>query len=191
MPAQPSQPTIPEMTVLPVIPSAGFYLAAGTVSVDPARRKVLIIHDRDDGVHKLPRGHKDWGEPLETAAERETFEETGFRATLLPVPLSTRATLPTRALSDPTHPLHEAATRATVERGGDLLLAGSARLTEPFALMQHYQPDGSLAVVLWYVAVADSTAAPAAGRTQMPDENYEPLWVAYDEAAGMMVNSAC
>jgi 8-oxo-dGTP pyrophosphatase MutT (NUDIX family) len=186
----PAQPTIPELTVLPVIPSAGFYLAAGTVTVDLVRRKVLIIHDRDDGVYKLPRGHKDWGEPLETAAERETFEETGFRATLLPVPLSTRATLPSQALSDPTHPLHEAAKRARVEKGGDLLFAGSAWLTEPFALMQHYQPIGSLAVVLWYVGVADSTAAPVA-RTQMPDENYEPLWVAYDEAAGMMVNFAC
>ncbi|KAK1753356.1 hypothetical protein QBC47DRAFT_386198 [Echria macrotheca] len=178
---------VPPLTVLPLLGSSSFYLAAGTVTLDRLHRKVLIIYDRRDQSHKLPRGHKDWGESLEAAALRETFEETGYHAALLPIPLPTRATAPRGAAKDPFHPLHPAASAARYHCSGDLMLGGSARLAEPFALMQHYQPDGSLAVVLWFVAEADSLAKPAEG-TQGLDEDYEALWVDYAVAPGLMVN---
>lgn len=178
-----------QLTTPSLLSSTDFYLACGTVTVDPARRKVLIILDRQTGTYKLPRGRKDWGETLEATAERETLEETGVCCTLLPVPLSTRATLPSLALRDPSHPLHAAARGARfADAAGDVLAAGSALLAEPFALMQHVQPlAGPLAVVLWYVAIADSSA-PLAQGTQMADEDYEARWVAYGEAAALMVN---
>jgi hypothetical protein len=106
------------------------------------------------------------------------------------VPLSTRASQPALALSDPSFPYHAEAKAARYTEEGYILLANSARLTEPFALMQHYQADGTLAVVLWHVGVADSTAEPVIG-TQMDGENYETLWVAYDEALGSMAKSVC
>ena len=178
-----SQATI---TIPSLIPATDFYLASGTITLDPKQHKVLIILDRAAGTYKLPRGRKDWGEHLEATAVRETLEETGAHCTLLPVPLSTRATCPTTA-SDPNHAFHAAAQTARFSSDGDVLLPGSARVVEPVAVMQHRQANGALAVVLWYVAVADSSAPLAAG-TQMADEDYEALWVGYDEGARVMVN---
>jgi 8-oxo-dGTP pyrophosphatase MutT (NUDIX family) len=182
-----SQPQIPPLTISPLIPSSHFYLAAGTVTIDPSCRKILILYDRHDSSYKLPRGHTDWGESPSASALRETFEETGFGAALLPVCLQTRATVPSSALVDPSHPYHEAAKTARWDDSGDLVVA---RLTEPFALMQHYQPDGSLAVVFWYVAVADSEVLQAT-ETQGVEEDYEALWVGWAGAEEMMVNSVC
>ncbi|KAG7095100.1 hypothetical protein E1B28_005887 [Marasmius oreades] len=42
----------------------------------------------------LPKGRKDAGESLEAAAIRETFEETGYPNTYLPITLPTRAPMP-------------------------------------------------------------------------------------------------
>jgi len=176
-----------------VLPASAFYLASGTVTVDQTTRQILIIRNRATGTYQLPRGHKDWGEPLQTTAIRETFEETGARATLLPVPLSTRCTAPSTAADDPSHPYHGTAKAARFDPSGDVLLGGNmeTRLTEPFALMQHRQPNGAWAVVLWYVAVADSRQPLACG-TQMADElDYEAEWVDYGQAAGLMVNADC
>jgi 8-oxo-dGTP pyrophosphatase MutT (NUDIX family) len=173
------------------LPSTDFYLAAGTVTIDPVERKVLIIHDIPTNTFQLPRGRKDWGENLAETAVRETFEETGCRPRLLAVPLSTRATVPQAALTDSTHPAHAAARLARFdEETGDLLVAGTARLAEePIALMLHYQANGALAVVSWYVGVADSHSQRRLG-TQMADEEYEPRWVGYDEAVSLMVDRA-
>lgn len=69
-----------------------------------------------------------------------------------------------------------------------MVVAGSARLAEePFGVMQHYQDSGALAVVAWFVAVADSAGERREG-TQMADENYESRWVGYPEAEGLMVD---
>ncbi|KAK3940890.1 NUDIX hydrolase domain-like protein [Diplogelasinospora grovesii] len=164
-----------------LLSSSEFYLASGTVTLDLVRHKVLVIRDRISGTYSLPRGRKDWGETLEGTAERETYEETGARAKLLPVPLATRSTPPQSR--DPTHgPDQQALETAQIDTD-----VWRALLTEPAALMQHFQPNGALAVVLWYVAAADSTLALACG-TQMADENFESSWVDYDDAAGMMVN---
>ncbi|KAK4201697.1 hypothetical protein QBC40DRAFT_51702 [Triangularia verruculosa] len=161
--------------------SPDFYLASGTVTVDLPRRKVLVLHDLPTSTYHLPRGRKDWSEPLESTAIRETYEEAGCTATLLPVPLSTRCTPPS------THPQLPT---ARFDPSGDVLLPNTARLTEPIALMQHSQKkNGALAIVLWYVAIGDSQAQ-LAKETQMSDEEYEALWVGFDDAPGMMVNSA-
>ncbi|KAK4653056.1 hypothetical protein QC762_504645 [Podospora pseudocomata] len=165
--------------------SSDFYLASGTITVDLPARKVLIIYDLTSKTYYLPRGRKDWSEPLEATAIRETYEEAGCTATLLPVPLSTRCTPPS---STSTH--NPQLQKARFDPSGDVLLPNTARLTEPIALMQHPQKkNGALAIVLWYVAIGDSTL-PLAKETQMSDEQFEALWVGFEDGPGMMVNHA-
>ncbi|KAK0716673.1 hypothetical protein B0T21DRAFT_352089 [Apiosordaria backusii] len=173
--------------------SSDFYLASGTVTVDLPRRKVLIIHELASNTYYLPRGRKDWSEPLEATAIRETYEESGCSASLLPVPLSTRCTPPSHNPPPPTSNVTRTQLElknARFDPSGDLLLPNTARLTEPIALMQHLQKkNNALAVVLWYVATGDSQV-PLAKETQMADEEYGALWVSFEEAPKMMVNSA-
>ncbi|OAQ99151.1 hypothetical protein LLEC1_02398 [Akanthomyces lecanii] len=125
--------------------SDGFVISCGTVTVDLAASKVLLIRSRGTGECYLPKGRKDIGESLQDAALRETWEETGVHAHLLPVPITTRATVPT----------------ATAAAGG--------RMT-----------NGVLKVIFWFVAAADSTATRDNG-TQQEDEDFDALWVGWDE----------
>ena len=56
---------------------------------------MLCYHTADD-YYFLPKGRKDVNEPLTTAAEREGFEESGYRCRLLPLPIVTSQTQPAR-----------------------------------------------------------------------------------------------
>lgn len=56
-------------------------------------RVVLCYHSRDN-YYFLPKGRKNANEPHNQAAEREGFEETGYRNRLLPLPFKHRATDP-------------------------------------------------------------------------------------------------
>lgn len=135
---------------------------------------MLIIRDRTNGEYKLPRGRKDWDETLEAAAERETFEESGVRCRLLPVPVQTRATPPKQ------HPL---LSMAAFNDSGEVSLG--VPLTEPFALMQHFQDNGALSVVFFFVASADSRVA-FTGNTQNWDEDYEAVWVPFGDVETLL-----
>jgi len=108
------------------------------------------------------------------AAERETLEETGVEAKVLPVPVETRAT------ADKGHPLYEL---AQFDSSGDI--TSGIDLAEPIALMMEYQPDGALAVTFWFVAAADSVVEMRQG-TQMEDEDYEASWVDFNTASELM-----
>lgn len=178
--AAPPSPLEP-LTIEPFIGSSQFYIGCGTLTVDPAARKYLAIHDAAEGDLHLPRGRKDWGERMEATAERETFEESGFRTRLLPSHMTTRATAPRHAGADPSHPHHAVLRAARFSAGGDLA-SSAAGLTEPFALVPHFQPGGTLAVVFFFLGLGDSTAArvPGAESGQMEDEEYDAVWLDYD-----------
>lgn len=75
-------------------PSERCTISCGTVCVDPRTSKVLIIFNRRLGIWQLPKGRKNIGEDLQSAALRETYEETGVRADLLPLKIRTRSTTP-------------------------------------------------------------------------------------------------
>lgn len=76
------------------IPSERCTISCGTACVDPKASKVLIIFNRRLGIWQLPKGRKDIGETLHSAALRETYEETGVRASLFPLLIQTRCTKP-------------------------------------------------------------------------------------------------
>ncbi|KAF4453151.1 nudix domain-containing protein [Fusarium austroafricanum] len=130
-----------------------FVISCGTVTVDIKRSKVLLIRWRKTGEIMLPKGRKDRSERLEQTALRETFEETGIHAQLLPVGIDTLATPP---------PLVDAEGRREAA-------------TEPIALSQRVDHQGILKVIFWYVAEADSTVTPVDG-TQQQDEDFETIW---------------
>ncbi|KAF8329943.1 NUDIX hydrolase domain-like protein [Amanita rubescens] len=73
--------------------SESFVISCGTVTLDIDPSKVLVIHLRKTGEYCLPKGRKDVGEQLEATAVRETYEETGYVIELLPLQLTTLATL--------------------------------------------------------------------------------------------------
>ncbi|RDL36702.1 Uncharacterized protein BP5553_06054 [Venustampulla echinocandica] len=69
-----------------------FVISCGTITLDPVEAKMLLIRWKKNGEVFLPKGRKNIGETLENAAIRETYEETGFRVTLLPLRIPTLAT---------------------------------------------------------------------------------------------------
>lgn len=105
----------------------------------------------------LPKGLKNIGETLEDAAVRETYEETGFRVIMLPLPIPTLATPGIAA-----------------EKANELS-------AEPIAFSQRLTSDNTLKLIFWLSAKGDSTATPASG-TQEEGEEFDPVWVDLDSA---------
>ncbi|KAJ9296720.1 hypothetical protein DTO271G3_4919 [Paecilomyces variotii] len=139
----------------PLVVIHAFIISCGTVTVDPIQRKVLLIRSKKTGDFVLPKGRKNIGETLEDAALRETYEETGFRVALYPLPIPTLAT------------------PATVED----TLDDSSVVTEPVAVSQRMR-DGKLKIIFWFAARGDATATADAG-TQEEWEDFESIWVDY------------
>jgi 8-oxo-dGTP pyrophosphatase MutT (NUDIX family) len=106
---------------------------------------------------RLSEGRKNIGESLLEAAVRETYEETGFRVTILPLRIPTLAT-----------------PKATVEQVNELN-------TEPIAFSQRLTDNDTLKLIFWFSAQGDSTAAPDVG-TQEEGEDFDPIWVDLDSA---------
>ena len=133
-----------------------FCISCGTVTLDTARAKILLIRWSENQEIYLPKGRKNIGETLEDAALRETYEETGSRVTLFRLPVPTLATL-----------------------AGDVEAVGQmSATTEPVAISQRLVHD-KLKIIFWFAARGDSTAVPETG-TQQEGEDFEPLWVDLD-----------
>ena len=90
---------------------------------------VLCRHSADK-YWFLPKGRRDAGEASNAGAEREGFEESGYRNRLLPVPLETRQPLP-----------HNVAAEAV-----------SPFVTDPLVMEMAPVRDRSQYVLFWYVA---------------------------------------
>jgi ADP-ribose pyrophosphatase YjhB (NUDIX family) len=129
-----------------LLSSDRFVISCGTVPLDLRHRKILLIREAYTKEIFLPKGRKNENECLRTAALRETYEETGYPATILPLKLPTHATNRTR---DEEH-------------------------TEPIAITQRVT-KGVLKIIFWYAASVDFRAFPDLG-TQQEGENFESLW---------------
>jgi len=133
-----------------------FVISCGTVTFDLKEAKVLLIRCRTNNECMLPKGRKNVGETLEETALRETWEETGYEATLLALRNRTQATSPSVS---------------------DLM---SLINTEPIYMSQR-NSDGMFKIIFWYVATGDSTVDEQQ-RPQQPNEDFETKWTPCDEA---------
>lgn len=78
---------------LPVVAnfdSAHLTIGAGVAIFHTATARVVVCYHSIDGYWFLPKGRRDAGEDSGTGAEREGFEESGYRNRLLPIPLHHR-----------------------------------------------------------------------------------------------------
>lgn len=129
-----------------------FVVSCGTVTLDLHSSKVLLIRWRSPDGHfelMLPKGRKNIAETLEQAALRETLEETGYEASLLPLPIQTLAT-----------------SNGTFKQG-DLV-------TEP-ACVTERNSGNVRKIIFWFAAHADSTAAHQ-GQMLQEGEDFEAVW---------------
>ncbi|KAG6879771.1 hypothetical protein C0992_011816 [Termitomyces sp. T32_za158] len=146
--------------------SENFMLGAGMVIIQPSTHKLVLVYDTEHKHWFFPRGRKDIGESLETTVLREAYEESGYRATFLPLFTPTHAPSPP---SDPaarirpnTESLYTTITHWPARRGG-----------------RHVPGEY---MTFWYAGQIPPDAVHETG-TGMPDEQaYTSHIVTYEEA---------
>ncbi|KAF8742617.1 hypothetical protein AX14_003249 [Amanita brunnescens Koide BX004] len=143
--------------------SESFVISCGTVTLDIDQSKVLVIYLRKTGEYCLPKGRKNVGEQLEAASVRETYEETGYNVELLPLQLTTLATLP----------------------GHDSRFTITGGTTEPVAVTQRTN-QGVLKIIFWYAARGDSSAIRQMNTTDQVDEDFDAVWCPMDEVVQLL-----
>ncbi|KAI0055527.1 hypothetical protein BV25DRAFT_1873080 [Artomyces pyxidatus] len=145
-------------------PAHDFLICAGAIlfSAPPSPSQPLQLCLLFHTVRKewlLPKGRKDRDEDVARTATRETFEETGFPCTLLPVNLPTRAPAPGSQTKD-----HVELVEAS---------------TEPFMVTMRHVSETNVKMIWWYVAVRTGDKVPG---TQTDVETYESQFFDVDEA---------
>jgi ADP-ribose pyrophosphatase YjhB (NUDIX family) len=146
--------------------ASNFVISCGTVTLDLQQSKALLIRWQNPGGGielMLPKGRKNIGETLEGAALRETEEETGYAASLLPLPV------PTLATSDGT------------SKQDNLT-------TEPVSVTERYRGD-VWKIIFWFAAQADSTSRPQRGVVQ-ESEDFETVWEHLSSVAELVTHDA-
>ena len=142
-----------------------FVMSAGSVlfrrEADTGRLQMCLLYQPDRQEWLLPKGRKDRGESIEAAAVRETYEETGYPCELVPLRMTTRATIP----------------------GGvhDNNMNVSGGCLEPIAVMLQDRGVKGAKVVWWYVSRIKDGATKVEG-TQMATENFESYLLYAEEA---------
>lgn len=194
-------------------PSEATTISCGTVTIDPAQQKVLLIWNKKLKIYQLPKGRKNIGEDMLSAAMRETYEETGVRAAPLRLKIATRATPP----SD--HPAAAADNNTTAawppqkikttngsSGNGNGCVAAAPRptatappcsnceitegrlSTEFLGCCRYPDPQSSIPamkVVFFFAGAADSTV-PAGPGAQEEWEKLDTVWASASEAAAML-----
>lgn len=84
MPIQPSPP------VYANFPSEHLTIGAGVAIFHLASQRVVVCYHTRDKYYFLPKGRQNANEECRRAAEREGFEESGYRNRLLPLPMRHR-----------------------------------------------------------------------------------------------------
>lgn len=153
--------------------SDAFVISCGTICIDPVQKSVLLINHRPKNQFFLPKGRKNHGETLESAAVRETYEETGY-----PCKLLQHNSLPTKA------PLGSSSPNDTQEENNSTAQIKSPESelhTEPFAVQQWVYQDGTRKLIFWFLAVGNSMQLPHEN-TQDEGEDFEAFWFDRDSS---------
>jgi len=143
-----------------------FVLSAGSVLIQKSTGYVCILHTSDGRKEwLLPKGRKNVGEALYETAVRETYEETGYQCSLIPLTMETRATLNEEPVGD-------------VSR----LLKG---VCEPFAisLRQIGGKSNNQKIIFWYVTQVEKSREL---NTQMENESFNSRLMPYTEALNLL-----
>ncbi|MCJ1436747.1 hypothetical protein MMC27_006129 [Xylographa pallens] len=85
---------LPSLPATGAFPSPRFVVAGGVAIFHLASARVVVCRHSLDGDWFLPKGRRDAGEESRAGAEREGFEESGYRNRVLPLPLHTRQPVP-------------------------------------------------------------------------------------------------
>ncbi|KAL2352857.1 hypothetical protein BJ546DRAFT_848473 [Cryomyces antarcticus] len=110
-------------------PSSNLTIGAGVAIFHLASARVVVCYHSRDKYWFLPKGRRDVNEATRAAAEREGFEESGYRNRLLPLPLSHRQ-----------------------PRGSSPITPGSLYATEPVWTQLIPQGASVQYLLFWYVA---------------------------------------
>lgn len=146
--------------------------STSTITQQPAADtslEICILHDIKRNRWLLPKGRQDVGEDLRSTAVRETYEESGWCCTLLPLYIPTRATEP------------------GVGRAPDAAVLRWC--TEAIALSTFDRGAKGVKLVYWYVTRVFDDVVKEEG-TQMPGESYVSHFLPADEAVGMLTADA-
>ncbi|CAF4292316.1 unnamed protein product, partial [Adineta steineri] len=145
-------------------------LCAGSILIKKSTREVCLIHHL--GRWGLPKGRKNINEALSISAVRETFEETGYHCSLMPLMMETRAT----PLTTTNEHLQDVARKIS-------------NISEPFSisLRQIGGTPTNRKIIFWYVTQMDE-AFPRQENTQMVNENFEVKLVSLEEANSLLTH---
>jgi len=128
--------------------------------------QLCILHQPRKKKYILPKGRKDYGETVEGACLRETYEETGYPCEFVPLRMATRATQPGDLCGRD----------VSVVRDG---------MVEPVGVtvMDRGKKGGKL--IMWYVTRLKDGALKVDG-TQMASENYDSQFVEARRAISLL-----
>jgi 8-oxo-dGTP pyrophosphatase MutT (NUDIX family) len=147
--------------------SSTFVESCGAVLFDlsnPSSKRVCIGNIVDKNEWILLKGRRNINESRQDAALREIYEETGYRGTLLPVRMATRAT----ATGDPA----DVRDRPRVHDG----------LSEPFMCTVRELPfDGGVKIIWWYIATLNENGEVGPGEADIRAQFFD-----CDEAIGKL-----
>ena len=146
--------------------------------MDPHARKIAILRDpANNNVTFLPKGRKNIGEDLLSAALRETLEETGVAVKPLPLLIPTRATPPAQDESG-------GGQQEKTENPG--LIKGVENCEPSSVTVRPRDSSGIARLIFWFAAAGDSTAALVEGTKESWEEGWVTEWVNANDAASLM-----
>ncbi|KAK8221333.1 hypothetical protein IWZ01DRAFT_37411 [Phyllosticta capitalensis] len=122
-------------------------IGCGVAIFHVASEKVVLCFHSRDRYWFLPKGRKDAGESIERAAEREGFEESGYRNRLLPLPIPHRQPASAHAKAVAAQSASSAETSAAATVPPPLPFS-----TEPVWTQLIPQSVHTQYILFWYVA---------------------------------------
>jgi len=163
-------------------------LAASVVIIQPSTSNYVVLSEKytlkfgnkvEEREHWfLPRGRKDIGESLEQTAVREGYEESGYRCTLMPLNIPSRATRPTDADKKPMRSKYPNCEPIYIQ----------IIHNKPLAARLKSRPNdgGTEYICFYYVAEIPEDAKPEANTKMWDEQGYVTHLLSLEEACSRL-----